>query len=449
LKTRLSARVWYTAAVILLAGSCVPPVSDGGDGGDGGNGGNESSFTIERVSVDGNGTQGNLSSTYPAISADGRYVAFRSAASNLVPGDTNNTSDIFVYDRQTPDTIKRVSVNGSGTQGNNLSAEPAISADGRYVAFESYATNLVADDTNDYTDIFVYDRQIGTIERVSVNGSGIQGDRWSSMNSISADGRYVAFESDATNLVTGDTNDREDIFVYDRQTDTIERVSVDGSGIQGNEGSFNPSISSDGRYVAFESYATNLVTGDTNDREDIFVYDRQTDTIERVSVDGKGTQGNNYSYKPAISADGRYVAFVSGATNLVAGDTNTTSDIFVYDRQTDTIERVSVDGSGIQGNGGSQNPSIGSDGRYVAFESDATNLVAGDTNTISDIFVYDRQTDTIERVSVDGSGTQGNGGSGDPSISSDGRYVAFESDATNLVPGDTNGVSDIFAASLW
>jgi Tol biopolymer transport system component len=448
LKTRLFARVWYTAAVILLAGSCVQPVGDGGDGGDGGNGGNESSFTIERVSVNGSGIQGNFFSTFSAISADGRYAAFASGADNLVSDDTNTTYDIFVYDRRT-DTIERVSVNASGTQGNDLSDEPAISADGRYVAFYSQATNLVAGDTNGCEDIFVCDRQADTIERVSMNASGTQGNAFSLSPAISADGRYVTFMSDATNLVAGDTNAAWDIFVFDQMTDTIERVSISGGGTQGNAASNDAAISADGRYVAFDSYATNLVAGDTNAAWDIFVYDQQADTIERVSVSGSGIQGDDGSIIPSISSDGRYVAFESAATNLAPGDTNGISDIFVYDRQTDTIERVSVDGSGIQGNANSRDPAISSDGRYVTFMSDATNLAPGDTNGVSDIFVYDRQTGTIGRVSVDGSGIQGNGGSRDPSISSDGRYVTFRSAASNLVAGDTNGWDDIFTASRW
>jgi Tol biopolymer transport system component len=430
--------VWYTAAVILLAGSCVPPGGDGGDG---------SSFTIERLSVNGSGIQGDFFSTSPSISADGRYVAFDSGAGNLVSGDTNNTYDIFVYDRQT-DTIERVSVNGSGTQGNDHSFEPAISADGRFVAFYSHATNLVAGDTNGCEDIFVCDRQVNTIKRVSVNGSGTQGNAFSLSPAISADGRYVTFISDATNLVAGDTNSVWDIFVFDQMTDTIERVSVNGGGTQGNAASRDHAISANGRYVAFDSVATNLVPGDTNNAFDIFVYDRQADTIERVSVNGSGIQGDSGSFSPSISSDGRYVAFESAATNLAPGDTNGASDIFVYDRQTDTIRRVSEDGSGTQGNDLSSNSAISADGRYVAFESAASNLVAAESNGVLDIFVYDRQTDTIRRVSEDGSGTQGNDASKDPSISADGRFWAFESAATNLVAGDTNGVADIFAATV-
>jgi len=392
----------------------------------------------------------------PCISSDGRYVAFHSWSSNLVTGDTNATYDVFVYDRNT-DSTERVSVDNNGVQGDDDSSSPSISSDGRYVAFCSYATNLVTGDTNGSRDVFVYDRDTDTIERVSVDNSGVQGDGHSYDPSISSDGRYVAFGSSATNLVTGDTNGSRDVFVYDRDTDTTERVSVDNSGVQGNSHSSRPSISSDGRYVAFYSGATNLVTGDTNALWDVFVYDRDTDITERVSVDNSGVQGDDYSGAPSISSDGRYVAFHSYATNLVTGDTNASRDVFVYDRDTDTTERVSVDNSGVQGNsyscgvqGNSYSchPSTSSDGRYVAFCSGASNLVTGDTNVSEDVFVYDRDTDTVERISVDNSGVQGNSNSCCPSISSDGRYVAFHSEATNLVTGDTNGSSDVFVYDI-
>jgi Tol biopolymer transport system component len=285
---------------------------------------------------------------------------------------------------------ERVSVDSSGTQENNACRSPSISADGRYVAFYSYADNLVSGDTNGTWDVFVRDRQSGTTERVSVDSLGAQGNDFSYTPSISADGRYVAFMSKATNLVGGDTNGAWDVFVRDRQGATTERVSVDSLGSQGNGGSNVPSISADGRYVAFQSNATNLVSGDTNGSPDVFVRDRQTGTTERVSVDSGGVQGNGTSSLPSISADGRHVAFESYASNLVSGDTTWWQDVFVRDRQSGTTERVSIDSFGAQGNGFSDKPSISADGRYVAFRSDASNLVSGDTNGWHDAFVRDR-----------------------------------------------------------
>jgi Tol biopolymer transport system component len=280
-----------------------------------------------------------------------------------------------------------------------------------------------------------------------VDSSGNQANGAGSQEAaISADGRYVAFDSYATNLVPGDTNHPGDVFVHDRQTGATELVSVDSSGNQGNGGgSYRPAISADGRYVAFDSYAADLVPGDTNGSNDVFVHDRQTGTTERVNVDSAGNQGDGGdSQGAAISADGRFVAFQSGATNLVPGDTNGNFDVFVHDRQTGATELVSVDSAGNQGGGHSYGAAISADGRYVAFESEASNLVPGDTNGSNDVFVHDRQTGVTELVSVGISGSLGDGASNNAAISTDGRYVAFESGATNLVPGDTNGNFDVF-----
>jgi VCBS repeat-containing protein len=346
---------------------------------------------IERVSVDENGTQGNKDSYGSSISGDGRYVTFNSNASNLVPSDTNNAYDIFVHDREL-NTTKRVSVGEKDTQGNKDSYAPSISVDGRYVTFNSNAGNLVPGDTNGVRDIFVHDRELNTTERVSVGKNGTQGNDFSSFSSISGDGRYVSFASRASNLVPGDTNSAVDIFVHDRELNTTERVSVGQNGTQGNESSHSQSISGDGRYVSFASRASNLVPGDTNSAVDIFVHDRELNTTERVSVGKNGTQGysnsSDFSWS-SISGDGRYVTFSSFASNLVPGDTNYTYDIFVHDRELNTTKRVSVGKNGTQGNDFSSFSSISGDGRYVTFSSDASNLVPGDTNGTEDVFVVE------------------------------------------------------------
>jgi Tol biopolymer transport system component len=379
----------------------------------------------------------------PSISADGRYVAFDSDVANLVPGDTNGLSDIFVRDR-TAGVTYLVSKNSAGDQGNTYSVYPSVSADGRYVAFMSGATNLVYADTNGVADIFVRDRQTGTTTRVSRNSAGVEGNDGSFSPSISGDGRYVAFPSDATNLVAGDTNGVSDIFVRDRNTGTTYLVSKSSAGVVGDSYSSYPSLSSDGRYVVFESAATNLVAGDTNGMYDVFVRDRTTGTTTLVSKSSTGEIGNGYSTAPFISADGRYVVFDSYATNLVAGDTNGMSDVFVRDRQTGTTTLVSKSSTGVLGSGNSYYASISADGRYVAFYSYAVNLVTGDTNGVEDIFVRDRQTGTTTRVSKSSAGVEGDGDSIYPSISADGRYVVFYSAASNLVPGDINGAGDTF-----
>ncbi len=396
------------------------------------------------VSISSAGAQGNNDSRFSSISSDGRYVAFSSTASNLVNGDTNGKRDIFLHDRETGETT-RVSVSSEGVQGNDDSIYPFISSDGRFVAFESYASNLVTGDTNGTRDIFVHDREMGETTRVSVSSEGVQGNgSYSRYPSISSDGRYVAFNSDASNLVIGDTNNYSDSFVHDRETGETTRVSVSSAGVQGNAGVSNTFISADGRYVAFPSLASNLVIGDTNGRWDIFVHDRQTGETTRVSVSSADVQGNDNSIYPGMSSDGRYVVFSSTASNLVNGDTNNNSDVFVHDRETGETTKVSVSSAGVHGNDGSYHPSISSDGRYVAFISNASNLVTGDTNGTNDIFVHDREMGETTRVSVSSAGIEGNSDSHDPFISSDGRHVAFASYASNLVNGDTNNCSDIF-----
>lgn len=399
---------------------------------------------IERVSISSAGTEGNNESDRPVISAEGRFVAFESAASNLAPGDTNQASDVFVRDRQSGQTT-RVSVGSSGGEGNSGSGTPSISADGRFVAFESAASNLVTGDANNSMDIFVHDRQTGQTTRVSVSSNGGEGNGDSYNPSISADGSLVAFNSDASNLVSGDTNGKMDIFVHNRQSGNTARISAPSGGLpQSNGDSFAPSFSTDGRFVVFYSDASNLVTGDTNGKQDIFLHDRQTKTTELISVASGGGPGNNGSMNPSISNDGRYVAFMSMASNLVSGDTNGKWDVFVRDRMSGTTKRVSISSGGGQGDGDSTDPSITPDGRYVAFEAYASNLVPGDTNAKDDVFLHDRQTGKTERVSISDKGGEGNSDSWEASISSDGRYIVFISYASNLVSGDHNGVEDIF-----
>lgn len=390
---------------------------------------------------------GGSSTSQFSVSANGRYVAFVSSAYNLVPGDTNNTQDVFVRDTFTGVT-QRVSTSGTGGQANGGSGDPAISADGRYVSFRSVASNLVANDTNGTDDLFVKDLQTGAIVRVSTDASGGQANSYSFAPSLSADGRYVAFYSYATNLVTGDTNNAYDVFVKDLQTGAVVRASTDASGGQGTltSHSFNPHLSSDGRAVAFTSYASNLVPGDTNGTADVFVKDLQTGVVTLASSATNGVQANSYSDWASLSANGRYLSFASYASNLVSGDTNGGYDVFVKDLQTGAVERVSTSSAGVQGNSTSYVPTISADGRFVVFVSAANNLVAGDTNSVTDVFLKDRQTGTLTRLSTDATGTQGNSNSDGPSISADGRSVVFYSNATNLVPDDTNIAGDVF---IW
>ena len=404
--------------------------------------------TTERVSVNSQGVGGDESSSYPSISESGRYVAFSSRASNFVAANLNSAGDVFVHDRQTG-MIERVSKDSFGVEGDYGSGNPYISADGRYVVFESHATNLVAGDLNLEQDVFIHDRQTGTTKRVSVSSQGVEGDDFSWMAAISSDGRYVVFASHASNLVAGDTNGDADIFVHDRQTSMTERLSVGLQGAEANNLSVSPSISADGRYVAFQSSASNLVVGDSNGAHDIFIYDRQTNVTERVSVNSQGVEGNNTSDTPSISGNGRWVTFRSLADNLDPLDMNSNNDIFVRDRLTNETKRVSVDYRGQGGGRACASPLISANGGYVVFQSYSNNLVPEDLNDVADIFVHDMQSGITERISVNSSGIEANYSSHHPSISADGRYVAFYSSADNLVLGDTGMKVDVFVRDRW
>jgi Tol biopolymer transport system component len=348
-----------------------------------------------RVSVISAGAQGNGESYcfLSCLSADGRFVAFNSTESNLVVGDTNATSDTFIYDRLSHQTT-RVCVDSAGNQGNGDSRSPSLSADGRFVAFMSASTNLVTGDTNGAWDIFVHDRLTHHTTRVSVDSDGVQANGYSHYSSLSSDGRFVAFDSEASNLVPGDTNNTLDVFVHDRLTHTTRQVSIASDGTRANFDSIGTSLSADGRFVAFQSFSTNLVRGKTDLSWDVFIHDRLTHQTTRVSVNSTGKPGNGNNVNPRLSANGRFVAFESDAFNLVAGDTNNAYDVFVHDRLTHDTRRVSVDSNGVEGNFWSFGPSLSADGRFVAFGSEAFNLVARDTNGAWDYFIRDRKLNT-------------------------------------------------------
>jgi Tol biopolymer transport system component len=342
---------------------------------------------------------GNGVNPYNVVSADGRYVAF--AQWLLLP-----RYDVVVYDRTTR-TQRTASVALGGAVPTGDSFAPSLSADGRYVAFASDASNLVAGDSNDATDVFVRDLVAGTTRRVSLGAGGRQGDAASGGSgaggpAISADGRYVAFGSGASNLVPGDTNGRVDVFVRDLVAGTTRLVSRSSAGVRGNGDSVRPAISANGRYVGYESDATDLVPGDTNDAIDVFVRDLAAGTTARVSlVDGGRGQANGFSSAPALSAAGRYAEFTSTASNLVAGDTNATPDVFVRDLRLGRTYRVSVGAHG-QTAGYAAGGALSAAGRYVAFDSGAPDLVPGDTNQVRDVFRRDRYARVTLRISLDG-----------------------------------------------
>ncbi len=433
--------------------------------------------SIEIISVSNTIGAGNAESDYPSISADGQFVVFASTASNLVPGDTNicdfhNCVDIFLRDRFAG-TTTRISISNAGQQANGDSYTPSISANGRYVVFTSNANNLIPGDAGGGT--FLYDRQTGLISRVSVAIFSVTGN--GTAPSVSDDGRYVVFASSRDDLVPGDTCDTSnmfagcnDVFLFDRQTQQTSLVSVSSAGIQGDLDSYDPSITADGRYVTFTSQASNLVSNDNNTNclpsplscPDIFLRDLQTGQTTLVSVSSGGTQGNYESSVASISLNGDFIVFNSTASNLISGDTGIFPDIFLRDLQQGKTTRVNVSSSDAQANDGNQNdytsfgwaghPSISADGRFVVFHSIATNLVANDTNNQRDIFVHDNQTHETVRVNVSVSGVQTDADSDFEMISADGHYIMFRSAADNLVPGYENGGKrDIFVVSnpLW
>ena len=406
--------------------------------------GADSTITSYLVSRHNNGTSGNQTSETASASSDGRYVAYTSAATNLVANDTNLRNDVFRTDTQTGTTI-RVSTASDGTESAHNSYDAAISGDGNTVAFATVADNLVVGDTNQNWDIFVKDLATGQTTLVTNGYDGSPGDGGSNEPVLSSDGRYVTYMSNASNLVPGDTNNRTDVFVTDLQTGTTTRASVAPDGTQGNRYSSSPSISADGRFVAFYSDATNLVAGDTNNRTDVFVTDTQTGTLTRVSVASDGTQGNGYSFSPAISADGRYVAFESDATTLVVSDTNNAQDVFLTDLQTGTTILVSAKADGTQGFNSSTDATISGDGRYVAYESRASNLVPEASLGRQNIFLFDRLTSQTSLVGVAPDGSVAQANTHDPALSADASAVFFSTEARNLTfPVETTHEEDVF-----
>ncbi len=336
-----------------------------------------------------------------------------------------------------------MSIGLSGVAGNNGSDSACISANGRYVAFESSASDLIADDTNGYTDVSVRDLVAGTTVCVSTDSPGVPASGASSAPSIGSDGRYVAFQSVASNLVSDDTNGVLDVFVKDTTTGITTCVSTGSLGISGNSGSFTSAIGDDGRYAAFISTATNLVADDSNDVSDVFVKDLVSGTTTRVSTDSEGNQVNDTSSDARITSDGRYVTFSSSASNRVANDTNGSSEAFAKDLWTDVTTRLTVNPQTDQRQLAGVDADLSDDGRYVVFDT-YNAVVDDDTNQVQDIYLKDLLSGETVRVSLADTGAQANYDCNDPSISSDGRYITFLSDATNLNSADTTDLTDVY-----
>jgi hypothetical protein len=378
-------------------------------------------------------------------SADGRYVAFTSAADNLVPNDTNQNLDVFVADRVTG-TVKLASVNSAGTaSGNSFSQRPAISADGQVVAFDSLASNLVSlPDNNGTSDVFVHNFATNQTTLVSVNYLGTaSANGGGAQPTITPDGRYVLFRSNASDLVSSGGSGYQEIYRRDLVNQTTILVSTGMTGFGATGHCQNASMTPDGRYVIFDTNASDLVSGDNNGALDVFVRDTVAEQTYLVSVNAAGTgSGDGASQNASITPDGRYVVFESTANDLVPGVTGSNSNVYVRDLVSGKTYLVSANPSGAGGNGGSQHGAISNDGRYVAFDSDASDLAPGDTNNATDVFVRDRTTGQTTLVSMNAAGTaSASGNSSYPSLSADGHKVVFDTLAPDLFPNDVNGTN--------
>lgn len=399
------------------------------------------------------------------MSPTGRYVVFSSSATNLVPNDTNGMEDVFLRDRVLGKTT-RVSVSYDGSQINDnvpllVSDEPVVSADGRYVAFRSNSKHVVPGDSNDISDVFVRDMLTGTNTMVTrgLNSStvvlpaGVDPLWAQSPHSITPNGRYIVFGSSAINLVPNDNNNEGDVFIWDRiaegQANKIKRVSVDFQGGNADDGSYGGSVSDSGRYVAFESDANDLIYKKVGINRDVFVRDLETKQTKLVSESTDGKPGNGASSFAEISGDGHYVLFHSSASDLVQSDSNGASDVFIRDIVTDApIERVSVDKNGNDAESNSYAGDISYDGHYVSFFSNATDLISNDDNFVPDVFRRNMVSKKTELVPVSSNFfDNADGPSSSSAITADGRYVAFTSSATNILVGE-NDIDDVFVRDM-
>ncbi|HEX5010890.1 MAG TPA: hypothetical protein VFY71_10855 [Planctomycetota bacterium] len=385
------------------------------------------------------GAAPDAASNAPAMSGNGAWVAFSTAASNLVPDDPDGVPDIAVVGLR-KGQVRCASVSTEGVKGNAASADPALDKAGRRVAFSSAATNLVDADTNGEPDVFVRDLVKGITVRASVASDGTEADGASEKPSISANGRLVVFASHATNLVANDMNGCEDIFLHDMLTGETKRISRGLLGVDPDGDSSLPRISANGRYVAFLSMARNLVFLADFPTRDAFLVDLKTGVIEMISVGPNGVPSNAASLSLAISGNGRRVVFASMGSNLVSDlGQFAGQDIFLRDRKKHTTTLVSAGPGGVAANDYSEEPELSGNGRWVAFTSLASNLVADDTNGRNDVFRRKVKTGETARISVSTQGEQGDSNSGQVSLTRSGRYLAFATRSTNLFDSLTSG----------
>ncbi|MBI3847877.1 MAG: PD40 domain-containing protein [Planctomycetes bacterium] len=394
-----------------------------------------------RVSLDSMGIEANGGSTLASLNGDGRFVAFVSVATNLFPGDTNGVTDVFVHDLVSGETVL-ASVSAIGGPANGNSTSPALSSDGRFVAFVSNSQNLVSPPLAFSTaEVYVRDLVAGTTEIVSLSSTGAPADGDCRMPSLSANARYVAFDSTASNLVVGDFNGAADVFVRDRVAGATERISVNASGAGASGGT--ASISENGRFVAFLSVAPNIVPEGTGSNVQAVVKDRQTGFVFLASADPSDHPTVVSNRQPTMSADGRFVVFESGDGNLVSGDTNARPDAFLRDLVAARTVRVDLGASGNQLAGGATSPRLTADGRFVVFLASSSDVMPGTPGRATDVFVRDLQAGTTTWTSPSWIGAHLGSDCLNPAISGDGRRTAFET-LSILTPNDGNGVNDVF-----
>lgn len=390
----------------------------------------------------------NDDSGVAAINRNGRSAVFESSASNLVDGDGNDAQDVFHRDLRKGITT-RVSVADDGTEANGTSGWPSVSASGRLVLFESDADNLVEGDGNGTWDVFLRDLRRGTTTRVSVAEDGAEASGASNIDgaALSASGRYAVFTSTATDLVPGGTTGARHVYLVDLRRGTLVLVTRNTAGAPSDGSARDASISASGRFVAYSSNAGDLVPGDGNGGYDVFVFDRKTGSTVLASADLDGGEANGNSRHPVLSKSGRIVAFTSNASDLVPGDGNAADDVFVRDLRAGATVRVSVDAEGNEADGDSHRPSLSWNGKQVAFVSQADGLVPEDGNGEDDVLVRDLKAGTLRLLSSNARGDPADGESNSfpGSLSGNGKWLVLTSAATNLSNQDRNGdVADVF-----
>ena len=406
-----------------------------------------SAATLDLVSIGDNGSQ-TSTAEYPDISSDGRYLVFYALL-------TKSNQQVIVRYKDAA-TTSLVSRNTTGQPSNNGSDKGTIAPNAQFVTYKSNSSDIIPNGNFTSRKVFRYDTNSEQNIRVTtdINGNP-EGVAVFSRPSISDDGRFVVYHAADGDLVTGDNNGHEDVFLTDTVTGSTTRISIGHDGSQGDGRSFLASISADGNFITYVSGATNILPNGTS-AWDVYVYDRNLGTTSLITIGYDGTNANSSSAHfsgsnqsaPAISADGRFIAFSSYASNLVPNDTNGLIDVFLYDQQTGSTSLASISNSGAQPNNESFWADVSDDGRYVVFNSSANNLYPGDTIARFEVFVRDMQEEDLQPLLLNSSTfTQGLNTVSRPAISGDGRYVVFRSGAFGVMPNDTNNTEDIYRAS--